>query len=174
MIPVNEPVIGEREFEYVQECLRTGWISSAGRFIEAFEVAWARYCGMEHGVAVSNGTVALQLALRSLALRPGDEVILPAFTIISCALAVVYNGLVPVLVDADPRSWCMDVRQVDEKITDRTRVILAVHTYGHPVDMDALSELARNHSLLVLEDAAESHGAEYLAGRDHGSGTCRR
>ncbi len=109
MIPVNEPYLGARELEYVSECVRTGWISSAGRFIEEFEEKWAAYCGRRYGIAVSNGTVALQVAVACLGLKPGDEVIMPTFTIISCALAVIYNGGVPVLVDCDPRTWCMDV-----------------------------------------------------------------
>jgi perosamine synthetase len=163
-IPVNEPLLGQQEMEYVTECLRTGWISSAGRFIEQFEERWALYCGRKHGVAVSNGTTALELAVRALDLQPGDEVILPTFTIISCASAVIYGGGVPVLVDSEPRTWCMDVGQVAEKITGRTRAIMPVHIYGHPVDMDPLLDLARKHKLSIMEDAAEVHGAEYLAG----------
>ena len=165
MIPVNEPLLGERELEYVTECIRTGWISSAGHFINEFEEKWAAYCGMEYGVAVSNGTVALQVAVGCLDLEPGDEVIMPTFTIISCALAVIYNGGVPVLVDCDPRTWCMDVTQVEAKITPRTRAIMLVHIYGHPVDMDLLLDLAEKHSLSIIEDAAEVHGAEYLSRR---------
>lgn len=165
MIPVNEPVIGQLETEYVQECLTTGWISSAGRFIAEFEKAWAAYCGMKHGVAVSNGTVALQLGLRALGIQPGDEVIMPTMTIISCAMAVVYNEAVPVLVDCDPETWCMDVGQVEAAITDRTRAIMPVHIYGHPVEMDPLLELAERHGLAVLEDSAEAHGARYLSTR---------
>jgi perosamine synthetase len=164
-IPVNEPLLGQQEMEYVTECLRTGWISSAGRFIEQFEARWAAYCNRKYGIAVSNGTTALQLAVEALDLQPGDEVILPTFTIISCAAAVVYGGGVPVLVDSEPRTWCLDVRQVAEKITARTRAIMPVHIYGHPVDMDPLLELARKHNLAIIEDAAEVHGAEYLAGR---------
>jgi perosamine synthetase len=164
-IPVNEPLIGQREIEYVNECLNTGWISSAGRFIELFEQRWAAYCGRKYGVAVSNGTTALQLAVDNLELRPGDEVILPTFTIISCASAVVWSGGVPVLVDAEPRTWCMDVRQVEQKVTPRTRAIMPVHIYGHPVDMDPLLGLAKKHRLAIIEDAAEVHGAEYLSGR---------
>src|SRR5258705_9104763 len=102
MISVNEPLLGNRELEYVSECVRTGWISSGGHYIEKFEQGWADYCGRRYGITVSNGTVALQVAMASLGLRPGDEVILPTFTIISCALAVIYNGAVPVLVDCDP------------------------------------------------------------------------
>ena len=174
MIPVNEPWLGERELEYVSECVRTGWVSSAGRFISEFEEQWAAYCGRRHGIAVSNGTVALQLAVACLGLEPGDEVIMPTFTIISCALAVIYNGGVPVLVDCDPKTWCMDVSQVEEKITPRTRAIMPVHIYGHPVDMDPLLGLAEKHGLVVTEDAAEVHGAEYLSGRHTEAPTWRR
>lgn len=161
MIAVSEPRLGEKEIEYVMDCLKTCWISSAGHYIEEFENKWAAYCGMQYGVAVSNGTVALEAALRVLDLQPGDEVILPSFTIISCALAVVEAGATPVLVDCDPETWCMDVQQVAEKITPRTRAIMPVHIYGHPVDMDPLIELARAHGLKLIEDAAEVHGAEY-------------
>ena len=165
MIPVNEPLVGKREEELVLECLRSGWISSAGKFIEDFEQGWADYCGRRYGIAVSNGTAALQLALTCIGLKPGDEVILPAFTIISCALAVIYNGGVPVLVDSDPRTWCMDVERVKEKINRHTRAIMPVHIYGHPVDMDPLLDLAKKHGLAIIEDAAEAHGAEYLCGK---------
>jgi perosamine synthetase len=165
MIFVNEPLLGQRELEYVSECVQTGWISSAGRFIEEFEKQWATYCGRRYGIAVSNGTAALQVAAACLGLKPGDEVIMPTFTIISCALAAVYNGGVPVLVDCDPRTWCMDVDQVKSKITERTRAIMPVHIYGHPVDMDPILDLAERHGLAVIEDAAEVHGAEYLSGR---------
>jgi perosamine synthetase len=165
MIPVNEPLLGEEELANVTETLRTGWISSSGRFIEAFESAWAEFCGMSYGVAVSNGTTALQVAVACLDLQPGDEVILPTFTIISCAQAVVYNGGKPVLVDSEPRTWCMDVNQVEDKITPRTKAIMPVHIYGHPVDMDPLIELAQRHGLSIIEDAAEAHGGLYLTKR---------
>ena len=163
MIPVSEPVLRGREAEYVAECLNTGWISSSGRFIDAFEDAWASYCGRRFGVAVGNGTVALQLAVTALRIAPGDEVIMPTFTIISCALAVIYAGATPVLVDSDPETWCMDVGQIEAKITSRTRAIMPVHIYGHPVDMNPLLRLAQRHGLAVIEDAAEAHGAEYLS-----------
>ena len=165
MIPVNEPLLGERELEYVTDCVRSGWVSSGGRYLEEFEQGWANYCGRRYGIAVSSGTTALHLAVASLGLEPGDEVIMPTFTIISCALAVIYNGGVPVLVDSEPRTWCMDVDQVESKITDKTRAIMPVHIYGHPVDMDAILGLAEKHHLAVIEDAAEAHGAEYLCGR---------
>ena len=164
MIPVNEPLLTGREMEYVQECVRTGWVSSAGRFIEEFESRWAAYCGMNHGVAVSNGTTALEIAVESLDLKAGDEVILPSFTIISCALAVLYNDAVPVLVDVDPETYCMDVAQLESRIPPRTRAIMPVHIYGHPVDMDPVCAAAARHGLAVIEDAAEAHGAGYLGG----------
>jgi len=174
MIPVNEPAIGEREVEYVLDCLRTGWISSAGHYIENFEARWAAYCGRKYGIAVSNGTVALEMAIQCLDLQAGDEVILPTFTIISCAQAVTYAGGVPVLVDADPRTWCMDVSQVEAKITPRTRAIMPVHIYGHPVDMDPLLALAKRYNLAIIEDAAEVHGAEYLSGWREGPRAWRK
>ncbi len=174
MIPVNEPLLGKREEELVLECLRSGWISSAGKFIEDFEQRWADYCGRRYGIAVSNGTAALQLAFACIGLKPGDEVILPTFTIISCALAVIYNGGVPVLVDSDPRTWCMDVEQVKNKISQKTRAIMPVHIYGHPVDMNPLELLAEKHGLAIVEDAAEAHGAEYLSERNATNSVWRR
>ena len=166
MIPVNEPSLQERELEYVTECIRSGWISSSGRFITEFEEHWAAYCGRRYGVAVSSGTAALQVAVACLGLKPGDEVIMPTFTIISCALAVTYNGGVPVLVDSDPRTWCMDVSQLEAQITPRTSAIMPVHIYGHSADMEPILGLADKHGLVIIEDAAEAHGAEYLSGRN--------
>jgi perosamine synthetase len=174
VIPVNEPLLGERDLEYVTECVRTGWISSAGRFIDEFEEKWAAYCSRKYGIAVSNGTTALQVAIQCLGLEPGDEVIMPSFTIISCAVAVVESGGVPVLVDCDPDTWCMDVDQIERKITPRTRAIMPVHIYGHPVDMDPVLQIAAKHGLAVVEDAAEVHGAEYLSGRTSTDPTWRR
>ena len=168
MISVNEPLLGHKESEYVSECMRSGWVSSAGRFIDAFENNWADYCGKRFGIAVSNGTTALQVAAACLGLKPGDEVILPTFTIISCALAVISSGGNPVVVDSDPRTWCMDTSKIEEKITPRTRAIMPVHIYGHPVDMDPVLELAQKYGLAIIEDAAEVHGAEYLSGRHSG------
>ncbi len=166
MIPVNEPRLENREREYVLKCLESGWISSAGQFIREFEDSWAKYCGMQHGVSTSNGTTALQTAVACLGLDPGDEVIIPTFTIISCALAVIYNGGDTVLVDCDPDTWCMDVNQVEAKITSRTRAIMPVHIYGHPVDMDPLLNLADKYDLTIIEDAAEAHGAQYMTDRE--------
>ncbi len=170
MIPVNEPLLLDAERKNVEECLRTGWISSEGTFITEFEKKWARFCGREFGVAVSNGTVALDAAAWALRLEPGSEVIVPTFTIISCVIAIVRNGLVPVLVDADADTWCMDVREVAGKVTPKTRAIMPVHIYGHPVDMDPLLELARTKNLRIIEDAAEVHGAEYKGKKCGGFG----
>jgi perosamine synthetase len=165
VIPVNEPLLGDAELANVQECIRSGWISSAGAFIDRFEKAWAAYCGRAHGISVSNGTVALQAAVEALRLEPGSEIVMPAFTIISCALAALYNQCTPVLVDCDPETWCLDVSQLASAIGPRTRAIMPVHIYGHPVDMDPLLEVADRHQLAVIEDAAEAHGASYRGRR---------
>lgn len=170
MIPVNEPLLKGNELQYVTDCLSSGWISSAGKYIDGFEKHWAAYCGMKHGIAVSNGTVALQVAARCIGLKPGDEVIMPTFTIISCALAVIECGAVPVLVDSDPNTWTLDVNKIEDKITPRTKAIMAVHIYGHPCDMDKIWKLANKYKLKVIEDAAEAHGAEYNGKRCGGLG----
>ncbi|MES2632409.1 MAG: DegT/DnrJ/EryC1/StrS family aminotransferase [Pseudomonadota bacterium] len=165
MIPVSEPDLGDAEMQRVVAALQSGQVSSAGSDVEVFEQLWAAYCGRQFGVAVMNGTVALQLAVACLDLEPGDEVIMPTFTIVSCALAVIYCGGVPRFVDADPVTWCMDTDAVRAAIGPRTRAIMPVHIYGHPVDMDPLLDLAAEHGLAVVEDAAEAHGAEYLTRR---------
>ena len=161
MIPVNEPLLDATARENVLKCIDEGWISSEGPFVEEFERRWADYCGMPYGVAVCNGTVALELAVASAGLEPGDEVILPSFTIISFVLAILEAGATPVLVDCEPDTWCMDPSQVAARINARTKAIMPVHIYGHPVDMDPILELAERHGLLIIEDAAEAHGAEY-------------
>lgn len=169
-IPVSTPLIGDEERQNVVRCLDEEWISSEGPFIEEFERRWAAYCGMGHGVAVTSGTTALELALASAGLSPGDEVIMPSFTLIACALAILEARALPVLVDCDPETWCMDVDHVAARIGPRTRAIMPVHIYGHPVDMDPLMELADRHGLAVIEDAAEAHGAEYRGRRVGGFG----
>lgn len=161
MVSVSEPWFLEEDAEQVAACVRSGWVSSAGYAVSQFEEAWAAFCGRRFGIAMSSGTTALQAAIQALQLEPGDEVIIPTFTIVSCALAVLYNGGVPVLVDSDPLTWCMDVCQIEARIGPRTRAIMPVHIYGHPVDMAPLLALAHKHSLAIIEDAAEAHGAEY-------------
>lgn len=165
MIPVSAPLFAGNELDYVRDCIATGWVSSAGTYVTRFEQAWADYCGVKHGIAVSSGTAALQVAVDALRLGPGDEVIMPAFTIISCALAVVRAGAVPVLVDSDPQTYCLDVDKVAAAVTPHTRALMPVHIYGHPVDMDPLIELAEQRGLAIIEDAAEAHGCEYLSRR---------
>lgn len=164
MIRVYEPQIGEAEITRVTECLRSGWITQ-GPLVAEFERRWAAYCGRKYGVAVSSGTAALQAAVAALDLRHKDEVLLPTFTMIACAMAVVESGATPVLVDCDPKTWCMDPEEAEAKVTSRTRAIMPVHIYGHPVDMDPILDCAKRHDLAVIEDVAEAHGAEYLTGR---------
>ena len=168
MIPVNQPLLNGREQELLMECIKTGWISSDGPFVAEFERRFASFIGVDHGVAVCNGTAALETALFAAGIGKGDEIIMPTFTIISCALAAIRLGAVPVLVDAEPDTWNMDVSQIEARITPRTRAIMPVHIYGHPVDMDPVLDIARKHDLMVVEDAAEAHGAEYK-GRKCGS-----
>lgn len=165
MIQVAEPHVTERDIELVNEALTSGWISSAGKFLDLFEERWAAYCGMPHGIAVSNGSVALDVAIELLDMQPGDEIIMPTFTIISPAQSVVRAGGVPVLVDSDTRTWQMDAGQIEAKITTRTKAILVVHIYGHPADMDPILYIARKYGLVVIEDAAEVHGATYKGRR---------
>lgn len=161
MIPVNEPLLNGNEKKYLQECIDTGWISSEGPFIHKFEEGLSRKVGRKHGVAVCNGTAALEIAVQALGIKKGDEVIMPAFTIISCASAILKSGGIPVLVDSDPLTWNMRVEEIEKKITPRTRAIMAVHIYGLPVDMHPLLALAKKHNLQVIEDAAEAHGQTY-------------
>ena len=156
MIPVNEPLLVGNELKYMTDCIQTGWISSAGQYIDRFEKEWSAYCGRKFGVAVANGTVSLELAISVLELPQGSEVILPAFTIVSCLEAVLRNGLKPVLVDCDPRTYGMSIPEVQRAVTKNTSAIMPVHIYGHPVDMDGLLKIANAHNLRIIEDAAES------------------
>jgi perosamine synthetase len=168
VIPVWEPVLDGREEPYVLDALRTNWISSLGPYITRFEERFAAYCGARHGVACSSGTAALHLAMVALGIGPGDEVLIPDFTLIVSANTVILSGARPVLVDVDPRTWCLDAKRVEEKITPRTRAVMPVHMYGHPCDMPAILDVAKRRGLFVIEDAAEAHGAE-IAGRPVGS-----
>lgn len=170
IIPVCEPTLGGNEMKYVQQAIETNWISSAGRFIRDFEARFAEICGVKYGIACANGTVAMHLAMATLGLEPGDEVIIPTFTMIATANAVTYCGAKPVLVDMEPGYWQMDLNQVEAKITPRTKAIVPVHIYGHPTDMDPLMALAEKHGIMVIEDAAEAHGAEYKGRRTGGLG----
>ncbi|MDF1671611.1 MAG: DegT/DnrJ/EryC1/StrS family aminotransferase [Roseovarius sp.] len=166
LIPVNDILLTDADKALAKDAIDTAWISSAGAYISQFENDWAAACGVNQGVALSNGTTALEIAVETLGIGPGDEVIMTTHTIISCALAVTKLGAVPVVVDVDPTTWCMDVDQIAARITPRTRAIMVVHIFGHPVDMDPVLALARKHDLKVIEDAAEVHGAAYLTMRD--------
>jgi perosamine synthetase len=160
-IPVNEPLLDGDEKAYLLDCLDTGWISSEGPYVKRLETDFARQVGRAHGIAVCNGSAALEVAFAALQIGPGDEVIVPAMTIISCINPIVRSGATPVLVDADADTWNMDVTQLEDKITPRTRAILVVHTYGLPVDMNPVMDLAARHGLAVVEDAAEAIGQTY-------------
>ena len=165
MIPVNEPLLADEDFQLLKNAFESGWISSAGAYVEEFEEAWSSYCGVKHGIAVSNGTTALQIATEAIGVSAGDEVIMPTYTIISCANAIIRAGAKPVLVDCDPKTWCMKVDDIESAITTRTKAIMVVHIFGHPVDMDPIMELADKFNLIVIEDAAEVHGALYKSKR---------
>jgi perosamine synthetase len=164
-IAVCTPQVGAAERRYVADCLETNWISSMGEYIPRFERQFAEICGAKHGVACSNGTTALHLALECLGVGAGDEVIIPAFTLIVSANVVCWTGATPVLVDARPDTWCIDERLIEAKITARTKAIMAVHMYGHPCEMDSIRAIARIHGLHVIEDAAQAHGARYRGRR---------
>jgi len=161
MIPVNTPLLSGNELKYVTECIETGWISSEGPFIKQFEEGFAKYIGTKHGVAVSNGSAALDVAIKAIGITTGDEVIMPAFTIISPAQSVVTAGGIPVLVDSCLNTWNMDVTQIEAKITPKTKAILVVHIYGLPVDMQPVLDLCKKYNLKLIEDAAEMHGQTY-------------
>jgi len=161
MIPVCQPYLNGNELKYVNDAVRTDWISSSGKYVKAFEEAFADYCGVKHAVAVCNGTVALHLALVCLDIEQGDDVIVPDFTMIASAFSVCYTGARPVFVDADENTWNIDVSKIEEKITPRTKAIMPVHIFGNPCDMGAIQQIAARHNLFIIEDAAEAHGATY-------------
>ena len=159
-IEVFEPLIGEEEIEAVVAALRRGEISgSFGESIPQFEEEFAAYAGCKYGVAVTSGSTALHLAVAAAGIGPGDEVLVSASTNIATALGVIHNGAVPIAVDSEAVTWNLNIDLVEQLVTPKTRAIIPVHLYGHPVDMDALMEIARRHNLLVIEDCAESHGA---------------
>jgi len=160
-IPVNEPLLDGNEKKYLCECIDTGWISSEGPFVKEFEVKMSATVNRKYGIAVSNGTAALEIAVQALGIGEGDEVIMPTFTIISCAMAVTKVGAIPVLVDCDMVTWNMKVEDIEAKITPNTKAIMVAHMYGLPVEMDKVLELAQKYNLRVIEDAAEMHGQTY-------------
>ena len=149
-IPVAEPVLDGNEKKYVWECLESGWISGSGKYVEAFEAEFARFCGVSHAIAVSNGTVALHVALLALNIKAGDEVILPNLTYIASANAVAYCGAKPVFADVDSATWTLDPADVARKISPRTKAVMPVHLYGHPADMNPILKLAEEHNFRVV------------------------
>jgi perosamine synthetase len=160
VIPVFEPVIGDEEIEAVVKALRRGEISGTfGKDLEEFEKQFAKYCGCEYGVAVTSGTTALHLAVAASGIKPGEEVLVSASTNIATALAAVHNNAIPVPVDSENETWNLNLDLVEPLITSKTKAIIPVHLFGHPVDMDRLMEVAQKHQLIVIEDCAESHGA---------------
>ena len=164
-IPVAEPLLGDKELEYVTDCIKSGWISSLGQYVRDFESRFAAYCGVRYGVATFNGTVALHLLMAALNLGPGDEVIMPSLTYVATANAARYTGATPVFVDSERETWNIDPDAVTEAITPRTKAIIAVHLYGHPANLAPLRSVADAHGLWLFEDAAEAHGACYYGRR---------
>lgn len=168
--PVALPVLNGNEKKYVMDCLDSTWISSNGSYIKRFEEEFAAFCQVKHAIACSNGTTALHLALLAHGVGPGDEIIVPTLTFVATANAVTYCGAKPVFVDSEPETWNIDPKRIEERITPRTKGIVAVHLYGHPADMDPIRQLAQQYGLFVMEDAAEALGAEYKGQRTGGLG----
>jgi perosamine synthetase len=159
-IPVAAPVFAGNEKKYVNDCLDSTWISSAGMYIHAFEEKFADFCEVKHAISVMNGTVALHLSMLVLGIGPGDEVIIPTFTYVATANCVTYVGAIPVFVDSEPQTWNIDAGKIEQAITPHTKAIIVVHIYGHPANMDPIMDIAHRHNLYVIEDAAEAHGAQ--------------
>ncbi len=160
-IPVCTPCFIGNEERYTSEAVRTAWVSSSGAYIEKFETSFSEYCGVRHGITTSSGTTALHLALRALDIGPGDEVIIPDFTMVAVLAAVLYCGATPVFLDVAADTWCLDPEQLESRISKNTKAIVVVHTYGHPADMEAIRRITKGHDIAIVEDAAEAHGAEY-------------
>lgn len=161
MIPVYRPYLGKKERKYMLDAFDSTWISSKGKYIDEFEKKFAKYIGAKYAIGANNGTTALHLALAALGIGPGDEVIVPTFTYIASVNAIAYTGAKPVFIDSSPDYWNLDPNLIEKRITKKTKAIMAVHLYGHPADMSSILKIAKKYKLFVVEDAAESHGAEY-------------
>lgn len=159
-IPAAEPLIVSNELKYVEDCIRSTWLSH-GKYVDLFEKKFAKFCDVKYATSVVNGTAALHLLLVSLGIKPGDEVIIPDLTFVATANAVSYTGAKPVLVDVDRQTWNIDPKMVEEKISAKTKAIIVVHLYGYPADMDKINSIAKDRNIYVLEDACEAHGATY-------------
>ena len=165
MIPVCEPTLKGNELKYVSDCVKSGWVSSYGKYIKKFEDKFSNYCRTSHGVSCSSGTAAIHLAVEAMGIGEGDEIIIPTFTMIGACNAVIYAGARPVLVDSEMETWNINADKIEEKITKNTKAIMVMHTYGHPVDMDKVKKISNKYSIPIIEDAAEAHGAEYKGKR---------
>ena len=161
MIPVNSPLLAGNEKKYLNECIDTGWISSEGRFVKKFENNMASYIGRKYATACANGSAAIDIAVRALELKAGDEVIMPTFTIISCAQSLVNHGVTPVLIDSDYKTFNINVEEIESKITSKTKAIMIVHIFGLTTDVGPLITIAKKHNLKIIEDAAEVIGQNY-------------
>jgi perosamine synthetase len=170
--PISKPSLTALERQYVTRAIESGWVSSIGEYIDRFESGFAAFCETRNAIAVSNGTTALHLALTALGIGPGDEVIVPDLSFIATANSVLMCGATPVFADIDPITLCLAPAEIERLCTDRTRAVMPVHLYGHPADMSAILELAEQRGLLVIEDAAEAHGASLGGRKVGGFGTC--
>jgi len=171
-IPISKPSITQLEIDYVTDAVKSTWVSSLGPYIDKFEREFAEFCGTKHAIAVSNGTVALHLVLHSYGIGPNDEVIMPNLSFIATANSVLYTGAKPIFSDIDPSNLCMDPSDIEHRITAKTKAIMPVHLYGHPADMNKINTIAKKHNLLVIEDAAEAHGASIESSRVGSLGDC--
>jgi len=160
-VPIAAPNLSGKELEYVSDCIKSGWISSKGKYVDLFEEKFSKYIGEKNGVAVSNGTSALHLALAAIGVKSADEVIMPTFTMMATANAAAYQGAKPVLVDSEMDTWNIDPSKIEERITEKTKAIMIVHLYGHPAKTKEIADIAKDHGLYLIEDSAEAHGAEY-------------
>lgn len=171
-IPVSEPSITQKEIDYVTDAVKSGWVSSLGHYINEFEKKFAKFVGTKYALTTSNGTTSLHLALVSLGIKRGDEVIIPDLTFIATANAVAYTGAKPIMVDVENDTWCIDPESIKKSITTRTKAIIPVHLYGHPANMDEINKISKEHGLYVIEDAAEAHGAEINGEKVGSIGDC--
>ncbi len=171
-IPISEPSITEKEISYVTSAIKSGWVSSQGEYLKKFENDFAKYVGVKYALTTSNGTVALHLALVSLGIKKGDDVIVPDLTFIATANAVAYTGAKPVMVDIEKDTWCISPTSLRNSITSKTKAIIPVHLYGHPANMDEIHNIAKENNLYVIEDAAEAHGASFMGNKVGGIGDC--
>jgi len=170
-IPIAEPLFEGNELKYLTDCIESGWVSSAGKYVQQFENEFGEYIGCKYGVAVHTGTAALHLALAALGVGPGDEVVIPTLTFAATANAVLYTGAKPILVDVEEETWNLDPDLIEKNITEQTKAIIPVHLYGFPCDMDKILEIAEKYNVNIVEDAAEAHGAEYKGKKVGGIGT---